>query len=200
MNYFGRGGEPREVRFEGRRRGEIPRGMLHLEVKELLGRSASLSVFYMYVAMMGKKADFEEDRDSDIIYLGRFGRIHGGRRSSPTSVARIGAIQKGSNNDRGELIEIEAGSEESLVEVYGGYKVEFISPRRSELAGCTQFKRYGPGSPDKIRNSELVDRDINGDIECLVYLYCQNRGIRMIGSEAEVGEGRSCQELIEFQL
>ena len=88
-----------------------------------------------------------------------------------------------------KMIEIEAGIEESLVEAYGGYKVEFGSSGRGELGECAEFKAYVPGIPTKIRNSELFERDIDEDVKSLAHIYGRDKRSCIVGDEEEVGGG-----------
>ena len=78
MNYFARNTGHLDVRARERQRGAIPLGMRYLEGEEFLGLRKYISIFYIYEALMEGNADIKEDRERNIIYLGRCECIHGG--------------------------------------------------------------------------------------------------------------------------
>ena len=81
-----------------------------------------------------------------------------------------------------KLIDIEAGCEEPLVDIYDGYRVEFGSRRRSELRSCAEFRKIGREASINMGNLELVDIGINGDLRDFVYPYDSSRRGCSIGS------------------
>ena len=78
----------------------------------------------------------------------------------------------------GRLAEIEDGRAESLID-QGGYVAEFESSRRIDSVNCANYTRCGPGYPAAQFESDLVNRDMNGDLGegALCYIYDKNRRI-----------------------
>ena len=78
-----------------------------------------------------------------------------------------------------------------------GYAAEFGSLRRRELRECADYKKFGRWASSQPIETELVDRDINADMESLIYAYVRNRATSIIGNNGE-GRKRKLRGVLDF--